>query len=112
MDESIIFYTANLELKLVKRLDIPENGAEIAFLDDGVTKYRIELTYWRNKEEYLEGDQLDHLALEVDDVEKTVEKLREKGVKIAKEPYSLSTSKSKIAFIQDPNDIWIELIQH
>ncbi len=112
MNESIKFYTELLGLKLVKRVKIPENDAEIAFLEDGYTNYRIELTYWRSKREYSEGDQLDHLALEVDNLEKTVAELRRKEVKIAKKPYSLSHSQTRIAFITDPNDIWIELIQH
>ena len=37
---------------------------------------------------------------------------RRKGVEIAKEPYSLQGSNSKIAFIKDPNGIWLELIEH
>ncbi|MFQ6134942.1 MAG: VOC family protein [Nitrososphaerales archaeon] len=112
MDESIKFYTELLGLKLVKRVEIPENDAEIAFLEDGYTDYRIELTYWRSKREYSEGDQLDHLALEVEDIEEAVAELRRRGVNIAREPYSLSHTKTRIAFITDPNDIWIELIQH
>lgn len=111
MDETIRFYTYNLGLKLVNRKEIPENNAEIAFLEDQDTDYRIELTYWREKKDYIEGDQLDHLAFEVEDIDKSIFELRQKGVKIAKEPYSLSNSNKRIAFIQDPNDIWIELIQ-
>jgi len=111
MDETIKFYTDNLGLRLVNRKEIPENDAEIAFLEDDQTDYRIELTFWRDKHDYSEGDQLDHLALEVDDIDRSIEELRRKGVTIAKEPYSLSNSLKKIAFIQDPNDIWIELIQ-
>lgn len=112
MEESIRFYTENLGLKLVRRIDIPENNAEIAFLKDGETPYRIELTHWRDKRDYTEGDQLDHLALETDDIDRAVTELRRKGVNIAKEPYTLSASKSRIAFVTDPNDIWIEIIQH
>ncbi len=112
MAESIRFYTELLGLKLVKRVEIPENDAEIAFLEDGYTDYQIELTYWRSKQEYTEGDQLDHLAIEVEDIDEAIAELMRKGVNIAKEPYSLSHSQTRIAFITDPNDIWIELIQH
>ncbi len=111
MDASIRFYTENLGFRLVKRQEVPENNAEIAFLEDGETPHQIELTFWRSKREYVEGDQLDHIALQVNDVEKVVEELRRKGVTVKKEPYSLSAGKSRIAFITDPNDIWIELIQ-
>lgn len=111
MDETINFYTNNLGLKLVKRKEIPENNAEIAFLEEENTDYKIELTYWKEKKGYSEGDQLDHLAFEVEDMNNTINELKQKGVKIVKEPYSLSNSTKKIAFILDPNDIWIELIQ-
>ncbi len=111
MDETINFYTNNLGLKLVKRKEIPENNAEIAFLEEENTDYKIELTYWKEKKGYSEGDQLDHLAFEVEDMKNTINELKQKGVKIVKEPYSLSNSTKIIAFILDPNDIWIELIQ-
>ena len=111
MNETIKFYTENFGLKLVNRREIPENNAEIAFLEDDQTDYRIELTFWCNKQDYSEGDQLDHLALGVKDMDRSIADLKRKGVKIAKEPYFLTNSLKRIAFIKDPNDIWIELIQ-
>jgi catechol 2,3-dioxygenase-like lactoylglutathione lyase family enzyme len=69
-------------------------------------------TFWRNKKDWTDGDQLDHIAFIVPDVAKTILELRKKGVEIVKEPYSLQGSKSKIAFIKDPNGIWLELIEH
>jgi lactoylglutathione lyase len=112
MDESIKFYTSILGLRLGKRVIIPENNAEIAFLEDGITNHKIELTHWRDKRKYSEGDQLDHIAIQVDDMEKKIKYFKEKGVNVAKEPYSLSHSSTIIAFITDPNEIWIELIQY
>jgi len=38
-------------------------------------------------------------------------KLRTKNVRVSKEPYRLSGGSSRIAFILDPNDVWIELIE-
>jgi len=40
-----------------------------------------------------------------------VEEARKAGVKVAKEPYSLPGSDSKLAFLLDPNGIWLELIE-
>ncbi len=70
-----------------------------------------ELTWWKNKTDWTDGDQLDHIALTVPDVSKSIEGFRKKGVDIAKEPYSLQGSSGSIAFIKDPNGIWIELIE-
>lgn len=112
MEESIRFYRDVLGLKLVSRREIPENKAEIAFVagSDG-DNIGIELTYWKEKSDWTDGDQLDHIALVVEDVRETIRELKEKHVEIAREPYSLGGSKSTIAFIKDPNGIWLELIQ-
>ena len=110
LDRSIRFYTENLGLKFVSRREIRQNNAEIAFLkDEGGGA--IELTHWRDKKTLTEGDNFDHIAFGVDEVEATIKQLREKGVTIAMEPYSLQGSSSKIAFIKDPDGNWLELIQ-
>lgn len=108
MDESIAFYTRKLGMTLESRTEIKQNNAEVAFLGIAGTNHKIELTWWRGKTDYAEGDQLDHIAFEVDDVEKSVQEMKKKDVEIAKEPYALGSS--KIAFIKDPNGIWLELI--
>jgi lactoylglutathione lyase len=111
MDQSLDFYCKTLGLNFVSRREIPENNAEIAFVSGSKDNLGIELTYWKDKKDWTDGDQLDHIAFIVDDVKKTIEDLRRKNVEIAKEPYSLKGSKSVIAFIKDPNGIWLELIQ-
>ena len=109
LDRSISFYKSNLDLNLTSRREIKQNNAEIAFLKDEAGN-AIELTYWRDKK-IVEGDNFDHIAFDVEDVQSAVEKLRKNGVTIAMEPYSLQGSTSKIAFIKDPDGNWLELIQ-
>jgi len=109
MDESIAFYTKMLGMALIRRDEIKQNNAEIAFLGIDGTNHRIELTWWRSKKDYSEGDQLDHIAFEVEDLAGFVRLMKGNGVEIAKEPYSLGSS--RIAFIKDPNGIWLELIE-
>jgi lactoylglutathione lyase len=109
MDESIGFYTEMLGMTLGSRREIKQNNAEIAFLEIAGTNHRIELTWWKDKKDYTEGDQLDHMAFGVKNLKSAVAALRSKGVEIAKEPYALGSS--RIAFIKDPNGIWLELIE-
>jgi len=109
MDESIAFYTERLGMTLASRREIKQNNAEIAFLNIGGTNHAIELTWWRDKKDYAEGDQLDHIAFGVEDLRATVEAMRAEGVEVAREPYSLGSS--RIAFVKDPNGIWLELIE-
>jgi len=111
MEETIKFYREVIGLELASRREIPENRAEIAFLTDKISNVRIELTYWKDKKDWTSGDELDHLALTLPNMDEAMKKFRRQGVEIAKEPYSLKGSTSKIAFIKDPNGIWIELIE-
>ncbi len=111
MDESLAFYTDVLGLEFERRRAIPENHAEIAFVRDPASGARIELTHWDGKESFEAGEQLDHLAFEVPDLDGFLARIRAKGVRVAKEPYRLSGGSSRIAFLLDPNDVWIELIE-
>jgi lactoylglutathione lyase len=110
LDKSIVFYTEQLGLRFVRRREIKQNNAEIAFLEDDAGS-AIELTHWRDKKTLTEGDNFDHIAFGVVDVTSTIRDLKAKGVPIAMEPFSLQGSSSMIAFIKDPDGNWLELIQ-
>ncbi|MBX8637183.1 MAG: VOC family protein [Thermoplasmata archaeon] len=109
MDRTINFYTDKLGMKLESRREIKQNNAEIAFLSIEGSNHNIELTWWKDKTEYVEGDQLDHIAFSIENMDQFIARMKEEGVEIAKEPYLLGTS--RIAFIKDPNGIWIEMIE-
>ncbi len=110
MDHSIEFYTKEIGLKFVSRREVKQNNAEIAFLQDN-DGGAIELTYWRDKKELKEGDNFDHIAFRVNNIDSTINDLRGHGVTIAMESFSLQGSTSKIAFIKDPDGNWLELIE-
>ncbi len=111
MEDSLRFYTEVLGLRFERRRAIPENHAEIAFVQEPESGARIELTYWEGKEQFDPGEQLDHLAFELDDLDGFLRRVRAQGVKVAKEPYTLKGGSGRLAFILDPNDVWIELIE-
>lgn len=116
MDRSINFYTKLIGLKLQGRREIPQNNAEIAFLQDPQAKGSIlELTYYRKQKKFLQPDYedrlFDHLAFNVEDMQKTIETLRKNNVTITDEPYTLGPGGSTIAFIEDPDGTLIELIE-
>ncbi|MGA7861931.1 MAG: VOC family protein [Thermoplasmata archaeon] len=111
MDESLRFYTEVLGLEFERRRPIPENHAEIAFVKDPETGARIELTHWDGKDQFEAGEQLDHFAFELPDLDAFLNRVRAQGVRVAKEPYKLQGGSGRLAFILDPNDVWIELIE-
>ena len=110
LDRSIAFYRDRLGLKLTDRAEIKENNAEIAFMEDP-NGNAIELTHWRDKKELAEGDNFDHIALGVKDLNATIERLRAQGVTIAMEPFKLKGGVHPIAFIKDPDGNWLELVE-
>lgn len=111
MEESIEFYCDVIGLELQGRREIPENKAEIAFLGDRESDSRIELTYWKEKEGWIEGDELDHVAFAVPDMDEAIKRFLEQKVEIPMEPYTLKGSTTRIAFIKDPNGIWLEIVE-
>ena len=116
MDRSIDFYTRLLGLTLIDRREIPQNNAEIAFLQDPQAKgSTLELTFYRDQKMFIQPEYedrvFDHLAFEVEDMNQTIEAMRNENVTITDEPFRLSTTGSLIAFVEDPNGTLIELIE-
>lgn len=111
IDRSIAFYTEVLGLTFERRRRIPENRAEIAFVVDPESGARVELTRWEDKPSIEAGEQLDHLAFEVAHLDEFLARARSRGVRVAKEPYSLQGGSRRLAFILDPDEVWIELIE-
>ena len=116
MERSIDFYTRLLGLKLVGRHEIPQNNAEIAFLQDAEGKgSRLELTFYRNQKKFIQADYedrvFDHIAFDVEGMEETIGKLRREKVTITDEPFRLRSGGSLMAFVEDPDGTLIELIE-
>jgi len=116
MNKSIDFYTRLMGLELLSRREIPQNDAEIAFLQDAQRKgAKLELTFYRKQKKFVQADYeervFDHLAFEVKDMEQTIALMRKENVTITDEPFKLSPSGPLIAFIEDPDGTLIELIE-
>lgn len=116
MDRSIDFYARLMGLSLLSRREIPQNNAEIAFLQDSEGKgAKLELTFCRKQKKFIQAhyeDRLfDHIAFEVKNMEQTISKLRKEKITITDEPFRLGPSGPLIAFIEDPDGTLIELIE-
>ena len=116
IDKSINFYTRLMGLKLLSRREIPQNDAEIAFLQDPDGKgARLELTFFRKQKNFVQAEYgervFDHIAFEIKDMEETLSVMRKSKVTISDEPYKLSPTGPVIAFIEDPDGTLIELIE-
>ena len=113
LDESLRFYTSHFAMKLLRRKDYPEGKFTLAFVGYGDEKDHsvLELTHNWGKRDYVLGDQFGHVAIGVDDIYATCERLRAAGVPITREPGPMKHGTTVIAFVEDPNGYKIELIQ-
>ena len=113
LDASIRFYVDQLGMKLLRRNDYPEGKFTLAFVGYGDEKDHtvLELTYNWGRDAYELGDAFGHVAIGVDDIYATCERLRAAGVPITREPGPMKHGKTVIAFVEDPNRYKIELIE-
>ena len=113
LDESIAFYTGPLSMKLLRSHDYPEGRFTLAFVGFGDESANtvLELTHNWDTKSYEVGNGFGHLALGVDDIYATCERLRGAGVRIVREPGPMKHGSTIIAFIEDPSGYRIELIQ-
>jgi len=115
MQRSIDFYTGAMGMELLRTTDRPDQKYTLAFVAFGGGNQNgeaeIELTYNYGETEYDIGTAYGHIALGVDDVAATCEKIRAAGGKVTREPGPVKGGTTNIAFVEDPDSYKIELIE-
>jgi lactoylglutathione lyase len=113
LDESLKFYCDGLGMKLLRKNDFPSGEFTLAFVGYGDEKESavIELTWNWGTSKYEIGTAYGHVALGVADIYATCADLKQKGVKVVREPGPMKHGTTPIAFIEDPNGYKIELVQ-
>jgi lactoylglutathione lyase len=113
LDESLRFYCDALGMKLLRKQDYPSGRFTLAFVgyEDEAKGAVIELTHNWDTHAYELGSAFGHIAVGVSDIYRVCEELRQKGVKIVRDPGPMKHGSTEIAFIEDPNGYRIELIQ-
>jgi lactoylglutathione lyase len=73
---------------------------------------RLELTYNHDRSDPYElGEGYGHIALRVDDLDGTLERLATAGIEPEKPPYRVREGGSRLCFVRDPDGYRIELIE-
>jgi lactoylglutathione lyase len=110
LEKSLDFYTKILGMKVVSRTKIEEAKGEVVSLATEEDGQVLELNYYAQgskfNAEYQVGEGLDHLAFQVDDLEKATSEADKAGFPVI---LNIKTASSKWAYIKDPNGIYIEL---
>lgn len=106
LDQSLAFYREALGLMPVgERKAAPDGSYEIAYLGDGKTDFRLELTALRDHpQKYDLGECEFHLALRAEDYDAMHQKHRDMGCVCFENPAM------GIYFIIDPDGYWIEIV--
>lgn len=113
LEESLNFYCDVLGMKLIRQKDYPGGEFTLAFVGyaDESEQAVIELTYNWGVDHYELGNAYGHIAIGVEDIYGTCNKIKERGGKVTREPGPMKHGSTVIAFVEDPNGYKIELIQ-
>ncbi|MFT5395615.1 MAG: lactoylglutathione lyase [Gammaproteobacteria bacterium] len=113
LEKSLQFYQDVLGMKLLRKHDYPEYEFSLAYLgygDESETTV-LELTHNWGTESYDLGNAYGHIAIGVDDVYKTCDKIKELGGNVVREAGPMQGGDTVIAFVEDPDGYKIELLE-
>ena len=109
MKSSLRFYRKVLGMKVIHRGKMRHGGIFVHLKQPGSAQ-RLELNYYpsnnRFYEKYRKGTEMDHIGFWADDVDRTYSRLIAKGAATAAAPFS--NGKERLAYVKDPDGIWIE----
>ncbi|MGI8512027.1 MAG: VOC family protein [Solirubrobacteraceae bacterium] len=111
IDRSVAFYNA-LGFEEVGRIPIREEAINV-FMNipgDGDVA-RLELTHNFGVDSYDLGTGYNHIAITAPDLDATLARLGEQGIKPEKPPYTVREGGSRLCFVRDPDGYRIELIE-
>lgn len=115
MSRSVDFYTNVVGMNLLRTTERPEQGYSLAFVAFGggnaEGQAEIELTFNHGVTGYDPGNGYGHIALGVDDVAATCERIRAAGGNVTREAGPVKGGNTIIAFVEDPDGYKIELIE-
>jgi lactoylglutathione lyase len=108
IDRSVAFYVA-LGFEERRRMQIRDEAINV-FMGLPGDGDRLELTYNFGVDSYEIGTGYGHIAVSVDDIAATLERLQDQGIEPEREPYRVREGGSLICFVRDPDGYRIELI--
>ena len=113
LQRSIDFYTRILGMNLIRQRDNEQYRYTLAFVgygseEDGAV---LELTYNWDTTEYDLGTGYGHIAIGSDDIYATCDAIKAAGGTLSREPGPVKGGTTEIAFVKDPDNYSIELIQ-
>jgi lactoylglutathione lyase len=109
IDRSVAFYEA-LGFEEIGRMPIRDEAINV-FMGLPGDGPRLELTYNHGVDSYELGTGYNHIAVAVDDLDGTLERLGGQGIEPEKPPYTVREGGSRLCFVRDPDGYRIELLE-
>ncbi len=109
IDRSVAFYET-LGFEELRRMPIRDEAINV-FMGLPGDGPRLELTYNFGVDSYEIGTGYGHIAVTVDDLDATLERLKEQGIEPERPPYTVREGGSRLCFVRDPDGYRIELIE-
>ena len=117
MQDSLGFWRDALGLEVAEQIEVPEENARVVFLPVGDSN--IELVQPTDSDSGLSrylakrGPGLHHVCLQVEDIQTTLERLKEKGVRLINEQPGKGEGGKKYAFIhpESTQGVLVELYE-
>jgi len=110
VDRSVDFYE-RLGFEEMARKPIRDEATNV-FMGMPGDGARLELTFNHGQDQPYEiGTGYGHIALAVDDLDRTLDRLSQQGIEPEKPPYQVSDGGSRLCFVQDPDGYRVELIE-
>ena len=109
-ERSVAFYEA---LGLEKRRELPIRDEAVNYFlgVPGQDSPELELTHNFGVDSYELGTGYGHVALTVEDLDGTLERLKAQGIEPEREPYTVREGGSRLCFVRDPDGYRVELIE-
>lgn len=98
-------------MNLLRYTDRPEQSYTLAFVGYESDSTYVELTYNYGVDSYDIGTGFGHIALACEDINQMCERVTQAGYTVTRAPGPIKGGTTRIAFIQDPDDYKIELIE-
>ena len=110
-ERSVAFYEA-LGLEMSREMPIREEAMNYFLGVPGKPGPELELTYNFGVDTYELGTAYGHIALTVEDMAGTLERLAAQGIVPERPPYTIREGGSQLCFVRDPDNYRVELIEH
>ena len=117
IDQALTFWRDALGLELAHVEEVKGQAVQVAFLPTGESEVELvkPTTEASGLAKYLDkhGPGMHHICLEVDDIQDTLDQLKEKGVRLINEEPTVGAGGKKVAFVhpKSTGGVLIELVE-